>query len=768
MLLHGPLSQVEPVIYDDITPELIRDLAIKSKGAAGPSQMDADDWRRILGSKLFGTDGSDLCKSIARLAKILCTSKLSNPSSISGLMACRLIPLDKNPGLRPIGVGEVLRRIIGKAVTFVLKSDLRDAAGGLQLCVGLEGGVEAGIHGMRAIFEEEETHGLIQVDANNAFNTINRKVLLHNIGILCPELSIYVQNCYARPARLFVTGGLEISSAEGTTQGDPVAMPWYAIGILPLLTTIRAIVESRSLTIKQAAFADDLTGAGTIYSLKIWWDAIIDVGRLLGYTAKPSKSWLIVKEPYLTLASSVFANAGIQITTEGRRHLGAVIGSESNKIEFVERKVSEWVGEMNVLSRIALTEPHAAYCAFTNGIRHEYTFVLRTIPDISDQLKPLDIAIDSFIESLFYGHEISESDRTLFALPVRLGGLGLIIPSKISETQYVNSVTVTKKLTEHVKEQREYLDIDWEENQVLKAKLKAEGKKAALDAANLYRSSLTDDIKIRCLESVQEKGASAWLTSLPLAKYGFHLEKQAFRDAIRLRYGIPLSNLPMTCVCGASFSESHALSCSRGGFVIIRHNEIRDITHDLLKEVCHDVEKEPLLTDLSGETFQHKTANSSSEARCDVSARGFWTRGNKAFLDIRVFNPLAKSHVKRSLDAVHKSHEAAKKREYNQRILQIEHGTFTPLVFSSLGGMSVECSRFYKQLNEKLAIKRDVALSTSMSFLRVTLSFSLLRSTLLCLRGSRSPKLNLGVAQAINEIDINVACAEARLSSERV
>ena len=83
-------------------------------------------------------------------------------------MACRLIPLDKNPGLRPIGIGEVLRRIVGKAVTYVLRPEMRDAAGGLQLCIGHEGGVEAGIHSMRQIYEEEETQGIIQVDANNA------------------------------------------------------------------------------------------------------------------------------------------------------------------------------------------------------------------------------------------------------------------------------------------------------------------------------------------------------------------------------------------------------------------------------------------------------------------------------------------------------------------------------------------------------------------------------------------------------------------------
>ena len=151
-----------------------------------PSLLDDSDWRKILGSKLYGKEGGDLCRAISELAKQLCIHNVEDPESLEALMACRLLPLDKDPGLRPIGIGEVLRRVLGKAVTSVLRGDLQDCAGSQQWCVGQDGGVEANIHGLKAIFQEEETHGVIQVDARNAFNTINRKVLLKNIGIICP------------------------------------------------------------------------------------------------------------------------------------------------------------------------------------------------------------------------------------------------------------------------------------------------------------------------------------------------------------------------------------------------------------------------------------------------------------------------------------------------------------------------------------------------------------------------------------------------------
>ena len=87
------------------------------------------------------------------------------------------------------------------------------------------------------------------------------------------------------------------------------------------------------------------------------------------------------------------------------------------------------------------------------------------------------------------------------------------------------------------------------------------------------------------------------------------------------------------------------MNCQRGGFIIIRHNEVRDLTAELLSEVCNDVSTEPSLTPLSGEKFDAHTTSREDDARCDVAARGFWTHGSKAFLDIRVFNPMAKSYA---------------------------------------------------------------------------------------------------------------------------
>ena len=95
-------------------------------------------------------------------------------------------------------------------------------------------------------------------------------------------------------------------------------------------------------------------------------------------------------------------------------------------------------------------------------------------------------------------------------------------------------------------------------------------------------------------------------------------------DAISLRYGWHPPSTPTHCVCGSSFSVQHVLSCPRGGFPIIRHNELRDLTAHLLTEVCHDVKTEPDLQPLTGKTLNHTSANSSDGARLDIAVNGFF------------------------------------------------------------------------------------------------------------------------------------------------
>ena len=98
------------------------------------------------------------------------------------------------------------------------RRNILESAGDLQLCAGQRAGCEAAVHSLSAIFKENDSDAILLVDADNAFNRINRNVMLQNIRITCPIIGTYVINSYSREARLFISGGEEITSAEGTTQ----------------------------------------------------------------------------------------------------------------------------------------------------------------------------------------------------------------------------------------------------------------------------------------------------------------------------------------------------------------------------------------------------------------------------------------------------------------------------------------------------------------------------------------------------------------------
>eukprot|EP00731_Ephydatia_muelleri_P028421 Em0020g65a len=211
----------------------------------------------------------DFCNSLACLA---------------ALTANHLIALDKCPGVHPIGVGEIVRRIISKAVLFVIKSDVLEAAGTLQLCAGHEAGCEAAIHSMCRIFHDATTEA---VDANNAFNSLNHKDTLF--------------------------------SQEGTTQRDPLAMAMYAIATVPLIEKLQ------STNTKQVCLVDHVVSSGSSYV----------------YFVNPGKTWLIVKPQHERDAKELFSGTGIGITSEGKRHLGAALGSRSFLESYISDKVKD-------------------------------------------------------------------------------------------------------------------------------------------------------------------------------------------------------------------------------------------------------------------------------------------------------------------------------------------------------------------------------------------------------------------------------------------
>ena len=388
----------------------------------------------------------------------------------------------------------------------------------------------------------------------------------------------------------------------------------------------------------------------------------------------------------------------------------------------------------------AKSQPHAAYSALVHGLSSKWSYLSRVTPNISHLLIPLDFALRTELLPALTDRPIpNDQEWALFALPVRHGGLGIRIPSKNAERELQSSLLVTSPLVSRILDQSQEYGYEVIADQLQsKATIRNKNKEtSAKEADDLYSHLPVQQQK--AVELAKEKGASTWLTALPLKEHGFSLHKAAFHDAMALRYGWSPSNLPSKCDCGSNFTVEHALSCAKGGFPSIRHNEIRDLTANLLTEVCNEVYIEPNLQPTTPDQLSGATANSQDRARLDISANGLWGgRFEKTFFDVRVFNPHAPSNRNQTPSACYRKHEREKKRAYAQRILEVEHSSFTPLVFSATGGMGREATCFYKRLASMLAQKWDYSYSTTLCWLRCRLTFSLIRSAIQSLRGARS------------------------------
>eukprot|EP00978_Attheya_sp_CCMP212_P005533 scaffold12431_cov57-Attheya_sp.AAC.8 len=707
----------------DITDETVEKVVRRLSGAAGPRGMDATSLQHWL--LRFGTSSQRLRNAVADLADWM-ANETPPWAATRAMLACRLLALNKWPGIRPIGIGEVWQRLTTKVVLEVTVDAAKAMCGDSQLCVGLEAGVEGGIHAMRLIWEEHKMEGewgSLLVDARNAFNEGNRIIaMLWTVRHIWPSGARFLFNVYRHWSTLIIRGvdgkALGIPSREGVTQGDPIAMMAYGLIMLPFIKQLKR----EHPNVSQPWYADDAGAGGKFTAIRKQFERLQELGPARGYFPELSKSILVVREANLAAAQVAFKDLGFKITT-GSRYLGGFIGEAAPQEEWVRGKTDAWATAVTTIAKVCQHYPQLAYAGLQKSLQQEWQFLQRVTDGISTEFESVKSSLkDDFLPGLLGQSKIGQPLRDLLALPVKHTGIAIPNPTTSAGGNFMASTVVCGHLVAALRERVQFNGV--EHKSVIK-----EGR-----AAIKINRTVVHDNELSCLlrplppekKRIIERGrrTGAWISVQPSTVNGTELSAEEFRDATHLRYGQVPPNFPTTCNgCSCNnFSVQHALSCKVGGLVISRHDEIKDELGQLAGKVLKPsaIRDEPLIN--NGRKVECSRSDAPTEADVsttppspvicdndnlgDLMIRGFWSRGTDCIVDVRSTDLDSKSYQKNSNDKVLAGQEQEKKRKYLAPCPCISNRRhFTPFVSSTDGLIGKEGQTFAKRLAGLLSEK---------------------------------------------------------------
>lgn len=554
-------------------------------------------------------------------------------------MSAPLVPVLKKDGnIRPVAVGEILRRLISKLAMRKIRQKAAEYLSPLQVGVGVEGGIEAILHGFnRKIKSRTFTahHVAIMVDFENAFNNINRNEFIRQVKKYFPELLPWVLFCYRYPAWLY-SGEDIIEARAGVQQGDPLGPLLFALALQPLLEKLQRI---NSQTDEPApivvAYLDDISIISpSVATAKRCIDLLCEEGPPLGLIVSKEKTmfWQDDGISY-ELIDSVGNDFHINYEP-GFELLGGVVSRDRFFTEtIVMKRINKCVDIMHKL--IELQDPQLCLLLLRSClgmIKLNYCW-RTTMPDALSM--PTSIMSSELERTLKYivtadGPKFGQLQIDLASLPIRFGGLGIFMPKDIIKYTFLASQQETKALQQKIFPSLEALDLHsspllegylsnflHNDHQQIYDTLRkgmplhklqhtlaslyykrkretviGEYFKRTIYHEYTYQHSLifdacaaNSDQLINNSNDYSYSLASQWLLALPNYGLGQVMSPREFRTALALRLLIPIYRQPVACTfekCKQSLDcfGYHALSCVYNGFHA-RHEFVLQALGDL-------------------------------------------------------------------------------------------------------------------------------------------------------------------------------------------
>jgi len=699
-------------------------LAIRSfpSGSAGGISGLRPQHLLDITSSATGESGVVFLTHLTKLVNLL-FSGVTLPAEIKPIIfGAKLTALTKKcGGLRPIAVGDTIRRLTAKCACAAVKRRAEAILRPKQLGCGTRGGVEAAVHAARIVMESGDQHNtMIKLDFTNAFNTIRRDDVAASLASWMPELCSFFRSTYEE-ASILKMGNATIRSEEGLQQGDPLAPIYFCFGIHAHLSNLDCPIA--------IGYLDDVTLIGKAENVLQNTLSFREACSKIGLKLNSSKCELVCQDA--NTFSSFGANLpGLQrIEASNIELLGAAVGE--NATSPVLNKLLDGLKTMK--AKFSTLDSHCAFFLLKNCfLMPKFSFLLRSSATFNETrlLSEIDATIRDLLSSIL-NVKFDTPQWQQAVLPSKMGGLGIGSVSLISSSAFLSSLHSSHKLvtevigTEAVHPSHKDALEHWQS--ITSSAPPADRTKQRNWSMLVYQElrqnlecSLDDPGKSRLL-GCTAPGAADWLKCLPSSPLGLRLNKCQLRIATSLRLGAPVSEQHI-CVCGspADGFGFHALTCRKSCGRHQRHSQLNQTIHRALRASGIPAILEPVgLARNDGK-------------RPDGMSLTPWQRGKCLIWDATVVNRLAGcysnlAHAEGS--SVAEKAESTKCLKYHELA---ENYIFEPAAFETLGGIGPSTLQFIGRLGALLAEKKDDLRQTS--FLRQRLAIAIQMGNATCVQ----------------------------------
>ena len=689
---------------------IMRGVKSFSRGSVpGPSGLRPSHLREAVGCPSPDRANSIL-SSLTRFTNLLAAGQ--SPSSIlphlcgASLFAIR----KKSDGLRPIAVGEVLRRLTSKCLANAAHQSAFSSLTPLQLGVCVKGGCEAIIHAASHLMSSSSINlrWTLLLDFNNAFNRINREAMFGEFCRRIPSLSAWMESCYAGQPFLLL-GTDSIRSCCGVQQGDPLGPLGFALTLHPLIEKIKAEVPSLSLN---AWYLDDGTLMGSPEDLAAALRIVERDGPSLGLHLNRGKSLLFIPEEADASLSPLPPD--IPITRRGFSLLGCPIGPPDFCEEVFQARVEKLKVSLGALRDMGDSQLETTLLRSCLALP-KVSYILRACPPSHTCRTSVDFdrAIRETLESIV-GGPISDWSWLKASLPSCRGGLSLRSASLHAPADFLASSSASKPLVEqilghpagpspHTSPAVSALATaaahpEWSSLDDINVPLQQRSLSLSIDEASFQHLLFSaPSIRSRALAlSSSLPHAGNWLNVVPSTSLGLHLQDREFRCCLQYWLGIPLLNNPIPCSeCRgtADIFGDHQVGCGGNGDRISRHNAIRDVVFSAAQSAALAPSKETL-----------GLVPSSLSRPADILLPN-WSCGRPAALDVHVISPLQQQLLgEASFTPGHALQVGVGRKLATHLSACRSNGTdFIPLVAETLGGLAEDTIRTVRSIGHAIA-----------------------------------------------------------------